>query len=98
MGVWEPLPRPAYLDAKSPRGAIIAYHAQQADHLRETLKGLRDTAIEMARQSGMIVDQKWLDDYDARQAELKWDDASVGAVFRDRLKFHEQSLEFLTHG
>lgn len=86
----EPLPRPAYLDAADPKQGLITYHKEMVASLQETLR----EQMRFETTVYGISPYEWLDRLDT----LKWEDGSIKAVWRDRLHFHQQALEFLTNG
>lgn len=89
------IPRPAHLDASSPKQALLSFHAEQAGHNRQQITEQMLFELEELRhsQAAMINPSDWWADMET----LKWEDGSILAVFRDRMKFHEQCVEFLTH-
>lgn len=92
----EPMPRPAYLDEHSPLAAMISYHSERARLAREQLTEQMMFDLETDfHQAGVRPDpEQWWSDLE----ELKWEDGSVCAVWRDTMRFHERCVERLTHG
>ena len=92
----EPLPRPPYLDQASPKAALISFHADQARLNRQHLTEQCLFDLEHLRQSNhpYINPEDWW----AQMETRKWEDGSIVAVWRDRMRFHERCVEFLTNG
>lgn len=89
----EPLPRPAYLDAASPKQALISFHSEQAQHNRQQLTEQMLFEIEQHNRAGNRVDPaRWWHDVVENAA---WEDGSVIAIWRDRMRFHERCVEEL---
>lgn len=91
-------PKPAYLKANTPKQALLSFHSEQVEYLRESLREQRDFAARHHAMGGGKVDAAWFAEYDRTIAEAKWEDGSVSAVWRDRLAFHEAALEYLING
>lgn len=89
----ELIPRPAYLDAKSPKQGLLSYHMEQARLNREALteQMLFDLEALRGSQGPMMQPSDWW----ANMLTLKWEDGSVCAVWRDRMVFHEHCVEYL---
>jgi hypothetical protein len=91
----EAIPRPAYLDAASPKQALISYHSEQARHNRQQLTEQMIFEVnEEARFRNIIASPE---DFWKKVETAKWDESPL-AVWRDRMKFHERCVEFLTNG
>lgn len=88
----EPLIRPAYLDIADPRQALLTYHRQMAQDLRTTL--MDQMAFEAQYDPEFIADSWW----EQRVENACWEDGSIVAVWRDRLRFHERCMKVLTNG
>lgn len=92
----EPLPRPPYLDQASPKAALISFHADQARYNRQQITEQMLFDLEHLRNSDQpfLNPEEWM----ARMETLDWNDGSIVAVWRDRMRFHERCVEFLTNG
>jgi hypothetical protein len=76
---------------------MIAFHAEQVEFLRTCIREHREFCMVSDSDRGVKIDEMWFKEHEERIATLKWEDGSVSAVWRDRLAFHEASLEYLTH-
>lgn len=92
--MWKPLPRPAYLDAKTAKAGLISFHSEHAEFLRNTLREQMEFELEAHAPGDPETPAEWFE----MLKTLKWEDGSLKAVWRDRLAFHESALEFLING
>lgn len=89
-------PKPEWLKASTPKQAMMSFHAAQAEECRTALREARDTAIDFECPRGLT--QVWMDAWNKRIDDARWEDGSLLAIYRDRLNFHEAALEYLIHG